>query len=203
MHPLEEGAKAVNVPRPKIRLDDGCHGKGQLAAEIDAPVPRTQELVQNKSEVIDRGGHLLHLLPEVTDRLNPKTFKSFRHIVEMVEEGKLKGQIRQDVPPEDVAWALHMFAWTEDLAVMAGEDGSVIRGSLRRNLKRMLDSFRAEPEPEEERGPKPRASGPSKSRLSAAYAATTAAYLVVIYPRHCCRWSESGRSRMKIPTKSL
>jgi AcrR family transcriptional regulator len=91
--------------------------------------------------------------PEVTERLDPKTFKSFRHIVEMVEEGKLKGQIRQDVPPEDVAWALHMFAWTDDIAVMAGEDDSVIRGSLRRNLKRMLDSFRAEPEPEEEKGP--------------------------------------------------
>lgn len=81
--------------------------------------------------------------PEVPEGLAIKNFKSFRTIMDMVEEGKLKGQIRQDVLPEDVAWAVHMFAWAEDLAVMAGEDEqSVIEGSLRRNLRRMLGSFR-------------------------------------------------------------
>ena len=29
------------------------------------------------------------------------------------------------------------------------------------------------------------------------------AYRVVMYPLHCCRWSDSGRSRMKTPTMSL
>jgi AcrR family transcriptional regulator len=84
--------------------------------------------------------------PDSSERLDPETFKSFRQIVDMVEEGKRRGQIRQDVLPKDVAWALHMFAWTEDLAVMAGEDDSVVEGVLRRNLKRMLDSFRADGE---------------------------------------------------------
>ncbi len=83
--------------------------------------------------------------PELTERLTISSFKSFRAIVGMVEEAKSRGEIRQDVPAEDVAWAVHMFAWTEDLAVMAGEDQTG-EGPLKRNLKRMLDSFRAETE---------------------------------------------------------
>jgi hypothetical protein len=62
----------------------------------------------------------------------------------MAEEAKGRGLIREDVQAIDVAWALHMFAWTEDIAVMSGATEALEDGILRRNLKRMLDSFRAE-----------------------------------------------------------
>jgi hypothetical protein len=54
-----------------------------------------------------------------------------------------KESIRADVPAEDVAWALHMFAWSQDIALMAGAEKYVDDGTFRRNLRRMLESFRA------------------------------------------------------------
>jgi hypothetical protein len=46
---------------------------------------------------------------------------------------------------KDVALALHMFAWAEDIALMAGAEKFIEYGTISRILKRMLDSFRAEP----------------------------------------------------------
>jgi AcrR family transcriptional regulator len=81
--------------------------------------------------------------PDAGDRLTLPTFKSFRALVAIAEEGRRQGVIHADVPPEDVAWALHMFAWTQDIALMAGADEAVDLGAIRRNLGRMLESFRA------------------------------------------------------------
>jgi len=82
--------------------------------------------------------------PGDAERLSVTAFGSFRAVVAMAEEAKSRGLIREDVPAEDVAWALHMFAWTEDIAVMSGATEALEGGTLRRNLKRMLDSFRVE-----------------------------------------------------------
>ena len=82
--------------------------------------------------------------PDLPERLIFTSFKSFRALVDMTEEGKRHGAIRDDVPPEDVAWALFMFAWAEDVALMAGVEEFIEDGTLRRNLQRMLDSFRPE-----------------------------------------------------------
>jgi hypothetical protein len=79
---------------------------------------------------------------EGADPLTVGTFKSFQALTRLAEEGKRQGTIRDDVPPEDVAWALHMFAWAEDIALMAGGESALDEGgSLRRNLMRMLKSF--------------------------------------------------------------
>jgi hypothetical protein len=77
-------------------------------------------------------------------------FRMFRAFVDIAEEGRRQGTIREDVRPEDVAWALQMFAWTEDIAVMAGAREFIDEGILSRNVERMLDSFSAKPESEEE-----------------------------------------------------
>jgi AcrR family transcriptional regulator len=69
------------------------------------------------------------------------SFKSFRALVELAEEGKRRGIIRADVPAEDVAWAMHMFAWAEDVAIMAGPPEPDGRAALRRNLHRLLAAF--------------------------------------------------------------
>ena len=85
--------------------------------------------------------------PDDAERLSVTAFGSFRAVVDMAEEAKSRGLIREDIPAIDVAWALHMFAWTEDIAVMSGATEALEDGILRRNLKRMLDSFRAEGRP--------------------------------------------------------
>ena len=79
-------------------------------------------------------------------RLVFSDFKSFNTLVELAEEGKRQGTIRDDVPAEDVAWAVQMFAFQQDLAILAGADKFVEDGTFLRNLKRLLDSFRAEKE---------------------------------------------------------
>lgn len=88
---------------------------------------------------------------ETPDRLVLSDFKSFKALMEIAEEGRRQGVIRPGVAPADVAWALHMFAWTQDIALMAGAEEAVHDGTIRRNLQRLLDSFRAD------RAPQPRA----------------------------------------------
>jgi AcrR family transcriptional regulator len=82
--------------------------------------------------------------PDDAERLSVTAFGSFQAVVDMAEEARRRGLIREDVPAIDVAWALHMFAWTEDIAVMSGATEALDDGILRRNLKRMLESFRAD-----------------------------------------------------------
>jgi AcrR family transcriptional regulator len=83
-------------------------------------------------------------------RLIFEDFKSYNTLVELAEEGKRQGTIQDDVPAEDVAWAVQMFAFQQDLAVLAGAASFVENGTFLRNLKRLLDSFRAEPSRDEE-----------------------------------------------------
>jgi AcrR family transcriptional regulator len=82
------------------------------------------------------------------DRLMLADFKSFTALTELAEEGVRQGVIRPDVLPEDVAWALHMFAWTQDIALLAGAEEAVDDGAIRRNLQRLLETFRAGKPPE-------------------------------------------------------
>lgn len=87
--------------------------------------------------------------PNAPDRLPSfEAFRSFKDISLMVEQGKAAGTVAPDVIPEDVAWAVHMFAWTEDIALMAGEERALREGVLLRNLHRLLESFRAKPDGE-------------------------------------------------------
>lgn len=79
---------------------------------------------------------------EGPDRLTLADFRSFKAAMEIAEEGKRQGVLCPDVPAEDVAWALHMFAWAQDIALMAGAEEAVTNGVIRRNLQRLLDSFR-------------------------------------------------------------
>jgi len=81
--------------------------------------------------------------PDGAGRMSMQMNRLFQIFTELAEEGKRQGSIRPDVPSHDVAWALLMFAWTEDIAYLVGADESIAEGALLRNLQRMLDSFRA------------------------------------------------------------
>ena len=66
----------------------------------------------------------------------------FQIFAKFAEEGRQQGSIRRDVASQDVAWALLMFARTEDIAHPVGADEAIAEGAILRNLQRMLDSFR-------------------------------------------------------------
>jgi AcrR family transcriptional regulator len=70
-------------------------------------------------------------------------FASFQALLRIAEEGKRQGVIRDDVRPEEVAWALHMVGWAQDLAIMSGAEEAIIDGTLSRVWERLVDSFRA------------------------------------------------------------
>jgi AcrR family transcriptional regulator len=79
--------------------------------------------------------------PDGAGRMSMPMNRLFTIFVEWAEEGKRQGAIRDDVPSHDVAWALLMFAWTEDIAHLVGADEAINDGALLRNLRRMLESF--------------------------------------------------------------
>ncbi len=76
-------------------------------------------------------------------RLTYHDFKSLAMLEQFADEGKRQGRIRDDVRSEDIAWAVQMFAWAQDLAVLLGAERLVEDGLFLRNLRRLLDSFRA------------------------------------------------------------
>ncbi|OFW57591.1 MAG: hypothetical protein A2133_03410 [Actinobacteria bacterium RBG_16_64_13] len=80
--------------------------------------------------------------PDLGGQMTLPLYKSFQALSDLAEEGKRQGTIRPDVPSQDVVWAMFMFAWVEDIAVLMGAGQFVIDGTFARNLKRMLDSFR-------------------------------------------------------------
>ena len=63
-------------------------------------------------------------------------------LLDIAEEGKRQGTIRDDVRSEDVAWTMMMFAFIEDIAMMLDAEEAIADGVFARNLARMIDSFR-------------------------------------------------------------
>jgi AcrR family transcriptional regulator len=84
--------------------------------------------------------------PDLADHLNLATVKPYWALLDLAEQGKRQGTIRPEVKSQDVAWAVLMSIWTEDIARFLGSEQSVEDGTFVRNLKRMLDSFRPEQE---------------------------------------------------------
>jgi hypothetical protein len=78
-------------------------------------------------------------------RLEPSTprgaLQSYELLLPIVEEGQREGSIRSDVEPGDLAWAVLMFAWAEDMALLASVDPVTIGGAARRNFTRLLAAY--------------------------------------------------------------
>jgi len=67
----------------------------------------------------------------------------YRLLVNIVEEGQREGSIRSDVDPGDLAWAVMMFAWAEDMALLSKIDGVTTDGASHRNFKLLLATYAA------------------------------------------------------------
>lgn len=69
--------------------------------------------------------------------------ESYELLLPIVEQGQREGSIRSDVDPGDLAWAVLMFAWAEDMALLARVDEVTDAGASRRNFKRLLNAYAA------------------------------------------------------------
>ena len=78
-------------------------------------------------------------------RLEPSTprgaLQSYELLLPIVEEGQREGSIRSDVEPGDLAWAVLMFAWAEDMALLARVDAVTHAGASQRNFRRLLEAY--------------------------------------------------------------
>jgi len=60
----------------------------------------------------------------------------------IVKDGQRDGSIRADIDPADIAWAVLMFLWAEDVALLQGVGPDVVASGLSvRNLHRLLSTF--------------------------------------------------------------
>jgi AcrR family transcriptional regulator len=80
--------------------------------------------------------------------------QSYDLLLPLVEEGQREGSIRSDVEPGDLAWAILMFAWAEDMALLARVDPVTNAGASRRNFIRLLSAY-APPETNSEASQQP------------------------------------------------
>lgn len=78
-------------------------------------------------------------------RLEPSTpravLQSYELLRPIVEQGQREGSIRSDVDAGDLAWAILMFAWAEDMALLARVDEVTSAGASRRNFQRLLAAY--------------------------------------------------------------
>jgi TetR/AcrR family fatty acid metabolism transcriptional regulator len=78
-------------------------------------------------------------------RLEPSTprgvCQAFAALIPIVEQGQREGTIRKDVDPGDLAWAILMFAWAEDMALLARVEAVTEGGVSHRNFRRLFASY--------------------------------------------------------------
>ncbi|GEM_PF-501864 len=78
-------------------------------------------------------------------RLEPSTPRgvrqSFEALLPIVEQAQREGSIRTDVDPGDLAWAILMFAWAEDMALLARVGPVTDGGASKRNFRRLLVAY--------------------------------------------------------------
>jgi AcrR family transcriptional regulator len=79
--------------------------------------------------------------PRLTRKITERQQEDFHYLVELVDEGKRQGSIRNDVESEDVAWSLLIHAWAEDIAQMLGADKFITTGASTRIIARLLATY--------------------------------------------------------------
>jgi TetR/AcrR family fatty acid metabolism transcriptional regulator len=71
----------------------------------------------------------------------PAVLQAHDLLVSIVQEGQSEGSIRSDMDAGDLAWAILMFAWAEDMALLARVDEVTGGGASRRNFARLLSAY--------------------------------------------------------------
>jgi AcrR family transcriptional regulator len=78
-------------------------------------------------------------------RLREQQLKDLQYLVDVIEEGKNQGSIRQEVDSQDAAWRIMAFYWLEAASCMLDLQKVVLSGPSTRVLDSILDQIAAPP----------------------------------------------------------
>ncbi len=82
---------------------------------------------------------------DLTARMGKNQLVVLHRFIDIVEEGKRQGTIREDADAEAVSWSLMGLGWTKDFALLEGLDQFITNGSADKILSTILDSIAARP----------------------------------------------------------
>jgi TetR/AcrR family fatty acid metabolism transcriptional regulator len=79
---------------------------------------------------------------ECVEQTTPRTVVlHYDLLVDIVREGQREGSIRSDVDAGDLAWAILMFAWAEDMALLTNVAAVTTGGASQRNFRLLLAAY--------------------------------------------------------------
>lgn len=81
----------------------------------------------------------------LTERMGKNQLLVLQRFIDIVEEGKRQGTIREDADPRVVGWSLMGLGWTKDLAVLQGLDQFITDGTANEILENVLDRIAVRP----------------------------------------------------------
>lgn len=81
----------------------------------------------------------------LTEHMGKNQLVVLQRFVEIVEEGKRQGTIRQDADPSVVGWSLMGLGWTKDLALLQGLHQFITDGTADAILENVLDRIAVRP----------------------------------------------------------
>jgi AcrR family transcriptional regulator len=79
------------------------------------------------------------------ERMRGNQLVALQRFMDMVEEGKRQGTIREDADPKVVAWSIMGLGWTKDFALLEGLDEFITDGTADKILESVLDRIRVAP----------------------------------------------------------
>lgn len=81
----------------------------------------------------------------LTERMGKNQLVVLQRFIDIVEEGKRQGTIREDADPRVAGWSLMGLGWTKDLAVLQGLDQFITDGTADEILENVLDRIAVRP----------------------------------------------------------
>jgi AcrR family transcriptional regulator len=75
----------------------------------------------------------------LTERMRRNQLLVLQRFIDIVEEGKRQGTIREDADPRVVGWSLMGLDWAKDLALLEGLDEFITEGTADRILENVLE----------------------------------------------------------------
>jgi AcrR family transcriptional regulator len=79
----------------------------------------------------------------LTERMSQNQLTVLQRFMDIVEEGKRQGTIREDADAETVGWNLMGLRWAKDFALLEGLGQFITRGTAGRILDSIIDSIAA------------------------------------------------------------
>jgi AcrR family transcriptional regulator len=79
----------------------------------------------------------------LTERMSSNQLKVLQRFIDIVEEGKRQGTIRQDADSEAIGWSLMGLRRTKDFALLEGLGQFITSGTADRILNTLIDSIAA------------------------------------------------------------